>query len=430
MEKYIIKGGKQLQGEVTISAAKNSAVAILPAVLLSDEPCIIDNVPNISDIDCAIKILTRLGADVKMLNKSTLRIDPTHIHSDTVEYELGKNMRASYYFMGALLGKIGRANVSMPGGCDLGARPIDQHLKGFQALGADNTVEYGMVRLTSNQLTGAHIYFDVVTVGGTINVMLAACKAKGLTIIENAAKEPHIVDVANFLNSMGADIMGAGTDVIKIRGVSHLHGSEYSIIPDQIEAGTFMIIAAATNGDILIRGVIPKHLEAITAKLQKIGARVVEYDDAIRVTGTGILRKTSVKTMPHPGFPTDLQPQITTLLTLANGTSIVTEDIFDNRFKYVDELRRMGADISVDGKVAVIEGTGHLKGAPVKANDLRAGAAMVIAGLAAKGVTEVEQVTLIERGYENLVEKLVGLGADMYRSEIPDTVSNSMATAN
>ena len=292
MEKYIIKGGKQLQGEVTISAAKNSAVAILPAVLLSDEPCIIDNVPNISDIDCAIKILTRLGADVKMINKSTLRIDPTHIHSDTVEYELGKNMRASYYFMGALLGKIGRANVSMPGGCDLGARPIDQHLKGFQALGADNTVEYGMVRLTSNQLTGAHIYFDVVTVGGTINVMLAACKAKGLTIIENAAKEPHIVDVANFLNSMGADIMGAGTDVIKIRGVDHLHGSEYSIIPDQIEAGTFMIIAAATNGDILIRGVIPKHLEAITAKLQKIGARVVEYDDAIRVTGTGVLRKT------------------------------------------------------------------------------------------------------------------------------------------
>ena len=420
MEKYIIKGGKQLQGEVTISAAKNSAVAILPAVLLSDEPCIIDNVPNISDIDCAIKILTRLGADVKMLNKSTLRIDPTHIHSDTVEYELDKNMRASYYFMGALLGKIGRANVSMPGGCDLGARPIDQHLKGFQALGADNTVEYGMVRLTSNQLTGAHIYFDVVTVGGTINVMLAACKAKGLTIIENAAKEPHIVDVANFLNSMAADIMGAGTDDINIRGVSHLHGSEYSIIPDQIEAGTFMIIAAATNGDILIRGVIPKHLEAITAKLQKIGARVVEYDDAIRVTGTGILRKTSVKTMPHPGFPTDLQPQITTLLTLANGTSIVTEDIFDNRFKYVDELRRMGADISVDGKVAVIEGTGHLKGAPVKANDLRAGAAMIIAGLAADGVTEIENIHYIERGYEGIERKLKALGADIKKISVPD----------
>ena len=420
MEKYIIRGGNKLQGEVSISGAKNAAVAILPAAILSDEPCIIDNVPNISDIDCAIKILTRLGADVKMLNKSTLRIDPTHIHSDTVEYELGKNMRASYYFMGALLGKIGRANVSMPGGCDLGARPIDQHLKGFQALGADNTVEYGMVRLTSNQLTGAHIYFDVVTVGGTINVMLAACKAKGLTIIENAAKEPHIVDVANFLNSMGADIMGAGTDVIKIRGVSHLHGSEYSIIPDQIEAGTFMIIAAATNGDILIRGVIPKHLEAITAKLQKIGARVVEYDDAIRVTGTGILRKTSVKTMPHPGFPTDLQPQITTLLTLANGTSIVTEDIFDNRFKYVDELRRMGADISVDGKVAVIEGTGHLKGAPVKANDLRAGAAMIIAGLAADGVTEIENIHYIERGYEGIERKLKALGADIKKISVPD----------
>ena len=277
-----------------------------------------------------------------------------------------------------------------------------------------------MVRLTSNQLTGAHIYFDVVTVGGTINVMLAACKAKGLTIIENAAKEPHIVDVANFLNSMGADIMGAGTDVIKIRGVSHMHGSEYSIIPDQIEAGTFMIIAAATNGDILIRGVIPKHLEAITAKLQKIGARVVEYDDAIRVTGTGILRKTSVKTMPHPGFPTDLQPQITTLLTLANGTSIVTEDIFDNRFKYVDELRRMGADISVDGKVAVIEGTGHLKGAPVKANDLRAGAAMIIAGLAADGVTEIENIHYIERGYEGIERKLKALGADIKKISVPD----------
>ena len=420
MEKYVIKGGKRLQGEVTISAAKNSAVAILPAALLSDEPCIIENVPNISDIDCAIKILSRLGADVKMLNKSTLRIDPSHIQSDTVEYELGKNMRASYYFMGALLGKVGHANVSMPGGCDLGARPIDQHLKGFQALGAENAIDRGMVRLTAENLTGAHIYFDVVTVGGTINVMLAACKAKGLTIIENAAKEPHIVDVANFLNSMGADIMGAGTDVIKIRGVEHLHGSEYSIIPDQIEAGTFMIIAAATNGDILVRGVIPKHLEAVTAKLQKIGVKVVEYDDAIRVTGTGILRKTSVKTMPHTGFPTDLQPQITTLLTLANGTSIVTEDIFDNRFKYVDELRRMGADISVDGKVAVIEGTGHLKGAPVKANDLRAGAAMIIAGLAAEGVTEIENIHYIERGYEGIERKLRALGADIKKISIPD----------
>lgn len=420
MEKYVIKGGKKLCGEVTISAAKNSAVAILPAALLSDEPCIIENVPSISDIDCAIKILTHLGVEVKMLDKSTLRIDPTHICSDTVEYDLGKNMRASYYFMGALLGKVGHANVSMPGGCDLGARPIDQHLKGFQALGADNTVEYGMVRLMANQLTGAHIYFDVVTVGGTINVMLAACKAKGLTIIENAAKEPHIVDVANFLNSMGADIMGAGTDVIKIRGVEHLHGSAYSIIPDQIEAGTFMIIAAATNGDLLIRGVIPKHLEAVTAKLQKIGAKVIEYDDAIRVTGTGILRKTSVKTMPHPGFPTDLQPQITTLLTLANGTSIVTEDIFDNRFKYVDELRRMGADISVDGKVAVVEGTGHLKGAPVKANDLRAGAAMIIAGLAAEGVTEIENIHYIERGYEGIEQKLRAIGADIKKISAPD----------
>jgi UDP-N-acetylglucosamine 1-carboxyvinyltransferase len=421
LEKYVIKGGKKLSGEVVISAAKNSAVAILPAALLSDEPCIIENVPCISDIDWAIKILKHLGADVKMLDKSTLRIDPTHITGDTVEYELGKNMRASYYFMGALLGKIGHANVSMPGGCDLGARPIDQHLKGFQALGADNTVEYGMVRLTTSGLTGAHIYFDVVTVGGTINVMLAACKAKGLTIIENAAKEPHIVDVANFLNSMGADIMGAGTDVIKIRGVEHLHGSEYSIIPDQIEAGTFMIIAAATGSDLLIRGVIPKHLEAVTAKLQKIGAKVIEYDDSIRVIGTGVLRKTSIKTMPHPGFPTDLQPQMTTLLTLCSGTSIVTEDIFDNRFKYVDELRRMGADISVDGKVAVVEGTGHLKGAPVKANDLRAGAAMIIAGLAAEGVTEIENIHYIERGYEGIERKLRAIGADIKKIVTPDT---------
>ena len=411
MEKYVIKGGKRLQGEVTISAAKNSAVAILPAALLSDEPCIIDNVPNISDIDCAIKILTRLGADVKMLNKSTLRIDPTHIYSDTVEYELGKNMRASYYFMGALLGKIGRANVSMPGGCDLGARPIDQHLKGFQALGADNTVEYGMVRLTSNQLTGAHIYFDVVTVGGTINVMLAACKAKGLTIIENAAKEPHIVDVANFLNSMGADIMGAGTDVIKIRGVSHLHGSEYSIIPDQIEAGTFMIIAAATNGDILIRGVIPKHLEAISAKLIEMGCEVIEFDDEVRVVGKPMQRHTDIKTLPYPGFPTDMQPQMTVALALAQGTSMVTESIFENRFKYVDELARMGGQIKVEGNVAVIDGVKGFTGAQVNAPDLRAGAALVIAGLAADGYTVVDEIGYIQRGYECFEEKLQALGA-------------------
>jgi len=358
LEKYIIRGGNKLQGEVSISGAKNAAVAILPAVILSDEPCIIENVPNISDIDITIKILLSMGAEVTMLNKSTLRIDPRRVHTPCVEYDLAKNMRASYYFLGSLLGKVGKARVSMPGGCDLGARPVDQHLKGFSSLGAECSVDHGMIHAQADKLVGAHIYFDMVTVGATINVMLAAVKADGLTVIENAAKEPHIVDLANFLNSMGADIMGAGTDVIKIKGVKSLHGTQYSIIPDQIEAGTYMVAAAATNGNVLIKNVIPKHLESITAKLQKIGVRVEEYDDSVRVIGTGRLTKTNVKTLPHPGFPTDMQPQITTLLTLAEGTSIVTESIFDNRFKYVDQLRRMGADISVDGRVAVIEGTG------------------------------------------------------------------------
>ena len=420
MEKYIIRGGNKLQGEVSISGAKNAAVAILPAVILSDEPCIIENVPNISDIDITIKILLSMGADVTMLNKSTLRIDPRRVHTPCVEYDLAKNMRASYYFLGALLGKVGRARVSMPGGCDLGARPVDQHLKGFSSLGAECSVDHGMIHAQADKLVGAHIYFDMVTVGATINVMLAAVKADGLTVIENAAKEPHIVDLANFLNSMGADIMGAGTDVIKIKGVKTLHGAQYSIIPDQIEAGTYMVAAAATNGNVLIKNVIPKHLESITAKLQKIGARVEEYDDAVRVVGTGRLVKTNVKTLPHPGFPTDMQPQITTLLTLAEGTSIVTESIFDNRFKYVDQLRRMGADISVDGRVAVIEGTGRLMGAPVRATDLRAGVALVIAGLAAVGTTEVEDIFHVERGYEDLEKKLRALGADIRKISTPD----------
>ena len=420
MEKYIIRGGNKLQGEVTISGAKNAAVAILPAAILSDEPCIIENVPNISDIDITIKILLSMGADVTMLNKSTLRIDPRRVHTPCVEYDLAKNMRASYYFLGALLGKVGRARVSMPGGCDLGARPVDQHLKGFSSLGAECSVDHGMIHAQADKLVGAHIYFDMVTVGATINVMLAAVKADGLTVIENAAKEPHIVDLANFLNSMGADIMGAGTDVIKIKGVKTLHGAQYSIIPDQIEAGTYMVAAAATNGNVLIKNVIPKHLESITAKLQKIGARVEEYDDAVRVVGTGRLVKTNVKTLPHPGFPTDMQPQITTLLTLAEGTSIVTESIFDNRFKYVDQLRRMGAAISVDGRVAVIEGTGRLMGAPVRATDLRAGVALVIAGLAAVGTTEVEDIFHVERGYEDLEKKLRALGADIRKISTPD----------
>lgn len=420
MEKYIIRGGNKLQGEVSISGAKNAAVAILPAVILSDEPCIIENVPNISDIDITIKILFSMGAEVTMLNKSTLRIDPRRVHTPCVEYDLAKNMRASYYFLGSLLGKVGKARVSMPGGCDLGARPVDQHLKGFSSLGAECSVDHGMIHAQADKLVGAHIYFDMVTVGATINVMLAAVKADGLTVIENAAKEPHIVDLANFLNSMGADIMGAGTDVIKIKGVKSLHGTQYSIIPDQIEAGTYMVAAAATNGNVLIKNVIPKHLESITAKLQKIGVRVEEYDDSVRVIGTGRLTKTNVKTLPHPGFPTDMQPQITTLLTLAEGTSIVTESIFDNRFKYVDQLRRMGADISVDGRVAVIEGTGRLMGAPVRATDLRAGVALVIAGLAAVGTTEVEDIYHVERGYEDLEKKLRSLGADIRKIATPE----------
>lgn len=420
MEKYIIRGGNKLQGEVSISGAKNAAVAILPAVILSDEPCIIENVPNISDIDITIKILLSMGAEVTMLNKSTLRIDPRRVHTPCVEYNLAKNMRASYYFLGSLLGKVGKARVSMPGGCDLGARPVDQHLKGFSSLGAECSVDHGMIHAQADKLVGAHIYFDMVTVGATINVMLAAVKADGLTVIENAAKEPHIVDLANFLNSMGADIMGAGTDVIKIKGVKSLHGTQYSIIPDQIEAGTYMVAAAATNGNVLIKNVIPKHLESITAKLQKIGVRVEEYDDSVRVIGTGRLTKTNVKTLPHPGFPTDMQPQITTLLTLAEGTSIVTESIFDNRFKYVDQLRRMGADISVDGRVAVIEGTGRLMGAPVRATDLRAGVALVIAGLAAVGTTEVEDIYHVERGYEDLEKKLRSLGADIRKIATPE----------
>lgn len=420
MEKYIIRGGNKLQGEVSISGAKNAAVAMLPAVILSDEPCIIENVPNISDIDITIKILLSMGAEVTMLNKSTLRIDPRRVHTPCVEYDLAKNMRASYYFLGSLLGKVGKARVSMPGGCDLGARPVDQHLKGFSSLGAECSVDHGMIHAQADKLVGAHIYFDMVTVGATINVMLAAVKADGLTVIENAAKEPHIVDLANFLNSMGADIMGAGTDVIKIKGVKSLHGTQYSIIPDQIEAGTYMVAAAATNGNVLIKNVIPKHLESITAKLQKIGVRVEEYDDSVRVIGTGRLTKTNVKTLPHPGFPTDMQPQITTLLTLAEGTSIVTESIFDNRFKYVDQLRRMGADISVDGRVAVIEGTGRLMGAPVRATDLRAGVALVIAGLAAVGTTEVEDIYHVERGYEDLEKKLRSLGADIRKIATPE----------
>ncbi|MGI5957980.1 MAG: UDP-N-acetylglucosamine 1-carboxyvinyltransferase [Massiliimalia sp.] len=422
MEKYIIHGGKPLKGEVSISGAKNAVVAILPATILADGPCVIENIPNISDVSYCVKILREMGADIKVINKSTLEIDTRRIHSIEVPYEHAKHMRASYYFLGALLGKYHKAKVALPGGCNFGVRPIDQHLKGFKSLGADYTLEYGMIDVAAKTLMGTHVYFDVSSVGATINIMLAAVRAEGTTIIENAAKEPHVVDVANFLNSMGANIMGAGTDVIKIKGVESLHGAEYSVIPDQIEAGTYMVAAAATKGDILVKNVIPKHLESITSKLQKIGLEVTEYDDSVRVRYVDELHHTNVKTRPHPGFPTDMQPQITTLLCLAKGTSIVTEGVWDTRFKYVDELCRMGADISVDGHVAIIEGIDGFISAQVKAVDLRAGAAMIIAALNADGVTEIENIYHVERGYENIVEKLRALGADIKKISKPDLV--------
>ncbi len=421
MEKFIINGGNRLTGEVEISGAKNAAVAIIPAVILSDEPCVLENVPNINDVSIDLKILRELGAEITVINNSTIRIDPSNIRDVAVPYDLARSMRASYYFLGTLLSKFRHARVPMPGGCDLGDRPMDQHLKCFRALGANCMIEHGIVELNADFLFGTQIYFDKVSVGATINAMLAAVKAEGLTILENAAKEPHIVDLANFLNSMGAEIMGAGTDVIKIRGVSRLHGATYSIIPDQIEAGTFMIAVAATKGDALIKNVIPKHLEPITSKLRKIGVVVMEYDDSVRVIGQNTYERITVKTMPHPGFPTDMQPQLAALLTLAKGTSIINEGIFDNRFRYVDELRRMGADISVDGNVAMIEGVSHLTGAPVKASDLRAGAALIIAGLSTNGTTEIEDIYHVERGYENMDEKLRKMGADIVKRDVPMT---------
>ena len=426
LDKFIINGGKRLTGTVNISGAKNAAVAIIPATILAVGPCTLFNVPDINDVSIDLRILTEMGAEVKIINKSTIRIDAQHIRDMVVPYELARSMRASYYFLSTMLNRFGRARVSMPGGCDLGDRPIDQHLKCFKALGADYTIEHGIVDIKADKLIGTQIYFDRVTVGATINAILAACKAEGLTILENAAKEPHIVDLANFLNSMGADIMGAGTDVIKIRGVTKLHGTEYTVIPDQIEAGTYMIAAAATKGDVIINNIIPKHLEPITSKLRKIGVIIEEHDDFLRVIGQDRYEKTTVKTMPHPGFPTDMQPQLTALLTMANGTSIVTESMFDNRFRYVDELRRMGADISVDGKVAIIEGVEHLTGAPVKASDLRAGAALIIAGLATAGTTEIEDIFHIERGYEDMEVKLRNLGADIVKRVFADGIRKAL----
>ena len=429
-EKFVIRGGRKLSGEVEISGAKNAVVAILPAVILADEPCIIENVPDISDVDISIRILRQLGAVVTKRGANTYEIDGRSINSACVPYETARKMRASYYFMGALLGRYGHSRVSMPGGCPLGDRPIDQHLKAFTKLGANCKVDRGMVDITTEHgLKGSQIFFDVVTVGATMNAILAAVKAKGTTVIENAAKEPHIVDLASFLNSMGADIMGAGTDSIKIRGVPYLHGTSYAVIPDQIEAGTYMVAAAATGGNVLVKNVIPKHLESIIDIMEKIGVKIEQYDDSVRVSADGPLVKASIKTRPHPGFPTDMQPQISALLCLAEGTSIIKEGVSDARFQYVEELRRMGADIQVDGKVAVIEGTGHLTGAPVKACDLRAGAALMIAGLAASGITTIEDIHHIERGYADMEGKLRALGADISKEPIAVSRENAQKSA-
>ena len=425
MDKIIVQGGNRLTGEVNISGAKNAAVAIIPAVLLAESPCRIENVPNISDVKLSVRILTEMGATARWINKNTVEIDPTTVDTNMVPGDLGRKMRGSYYNIGALLARCSHAIVPLPGGCDFGVRPIDQHIKGFKALGCTYSLNDGMIEVSAKNLRGAHIYLDMVSVGATMNIILAAVKAKGRTVIENAAREPHVVDLANFLNSMGANISGAGTDVIKIRGVEHLRGITYSIIPDQIEAGTFMAAAAATGGDVLIKNVTPKHLESITAKLMEMGVTVIEYDDAVRVRRDGPLYKCNVKTMPHPGFPTDMQPQIAALLSLAQGTSILNENVWENRFRYVDELKRMGAQITVEGKSAIIEGVDSLKGAPVRAVDLRAGAAMIIAGLAAEGVTKIEEIGHIQRGYEDIVEKFVGLGADMYLRVDPQEHENA-----
>ena len=411
MEQYIMKGGNPLVGEVNISGAKNAALGILAASVMTDETVIIENLPDVRDINVMLEAIQEIGARVERPDRHTVRINASGIGEVSVDDEYIRRIRASYYFIGALLGKYKSAQVPLPGGCNIGSRPIDLHLKGFRALGAEITVERGAVIANALKLKGAHIYLDKVSVGATINVMMAATLAEGLTIIENSAKEPHVVDVANFLNSMGANIKGAGTDIIRIRGVEKLHGTEYSIIPDQIEAGTFMCAAAITRGDVMVKNVIPKHLEAISAKLIEIGCEVIEFDDAVRVVGKPVQHHTNINTLPYPGFPTDMQPQITVTLALAKGTSIVTESIFENRFKYVDELARMGGKIKVEGNVAVIDGVKSFSGAAVNAPDLRAGAALVIAGLAAEGYTVVDEIGYIQRGYECFEEKLRGLGA-------------------
>ena len=413
MTKYIVQGGHPLFGEVEISGAKNAAVAIIPAALLVDGVCRIENIPQISDVTLSLKILEHLGAGIRVINRHTVEIDASRIRSTRTSYELARKMRASYYLIGSLLGRFGQAEVAMPGGCNFGVRPIDQHVKGFTALGAKVMVEGGFINASTEtgRLKGANIYLDVVSVGATMNIMMAAVRAEGNTVIENAAKEPHIVDLANFLNSMGANIRGAGTDTIKIQGVDRLRGGSYAIIPDQIEAGTYMAAVAATGGQILVKNIIPKHMD--------MGVEVEEREDTLLVRRSGPLQKANVKTMPYPGFPTDMQPQITTVLCLAEGTSLVTESVWNNRYRYVDELKRMGASIQVDDKTAVVEGVDHLTGAPIQACDLRAGAALVIAALAAKGESEISCVQYIERGYEDIVTKLQGLGASIRTVEVP-----------
>ena len=427
MEKYIINGGKALHGEVEISGAKNAAVAIIPAALMVDGVCHIENIPQISDTDMLLTILKELGAKVRFLNKSTIEIDCTKVRYQDAPYDLMRKIRASYYLIGAMLGRFGSAKTTMPGGCNFGVRPIDQHIKGMTALGADVDVKNGFVYADARdgRLHGARIYLDKVSVGATMNIILAAALAQGRTVIENAAREPHIVDLANFLNSMGADVRGAGTDTVKVNGVDRLHGGSYAIIPDQIEAGTYMVAAAATGGEVLIKNVIPRHLECISAKLRETGTIVQEYEDSVLVKGASSLRKVNIKTLPYPGFPTDMQPPMGALMCLANGTSVITEGVYDNRFKYTNELRKMGAEIQVDGRVAVIEGGKRLTGAPVHACDLRAGAAMVIAGMCASGTTVVEDVRYIERGYENFVGKLKALGADIECVDEPEDSGSS-----
>ena len=415
MEQYIIKGGNPLAGEVEIGGAKNAALGILAAAIMTDETVRVDNLPDVQDINVLLEAISEIGASVTRVSRTSALINGSGIGSVSVDYEYIKKIRASYYLLGALLGKYKKAEVPLPGGCNIGSRPIDLHLKGFKALGAKVRISHGAIIAEADHLRGSHIYLDTVSVGATINIMMAAAMAEGRTIIENAAKEPHVVDAANFLNSMGANIKGAGTDVIRIRGVEKLHATEYSIIPDQIEAGTFMFAAAATRGDVIVKNVIPKHLEATTAKLVEIGCEVEEFDDAVRVVATKRLNNTNVKTLPYPGYPTDMQPQIGVALAIAKGTSIVTESIFENRFKYVDELIRMGADIKVEGNTAVIYGTEKLMGARVSAPDLRAGAALVIAGLAAEGITILDDIVYIQRGYENFEQKLRGLGAEIER---------------